>query len=38
MGNNNNMQEIIIDPQFKALLPALDNQTYVMLEELYRQI
>jgi len=27
------MQEIIIDEEFKALLPALDEDTYAMLEE-----
>jgi hypothetical protein len=27
------MQEIIIDEEFKALLPALDPQTYALLEE-----
>ncbi|MCL2813300.1 MAG: hypothetical protein FWD23_01740, partial [Oscillospiraceae bacterium] len=27
------MREIIIDEQFKALLPALDAQTYALLEE-----
>lgn len=26
-------QKIIIDEQFKALLPALDGQTYALLEE-----
>jgi hypothetical protein len=35
MDNNNGMEthEIIIDEQFRGLLPALDEQTYALLEE-----
>jgi len=32
------MQDIIIDEEFRFLLPALDDDTFARLEELYKQI